>query len=189
MEVNILLRSWWSYLIRGILALVFGILFVSYPGATLKTFITIVGIFFLVDGLVNMIRSIVLIFGEGPWGWTMVWGILGLLLGAVLIRHTEFSLGVAAVFVGIWAVLVGIAEIAAAIDMPPMTGRGLLAVFGVISLIFGIVMLVWTAETVYAFMVLVGIYLFAAAIMDFIISGYVLFLQRKEKKGEEAEAA
>jgi len=188
MEVDILYRSWWSYVVRGILALIFGILFIAYPGATLKTFITILGIFLVIDGVVNVIRSIVFLFRKEVWGWTLVWGIFGLLIGAILIKHTEFTLAFVAILVGIWVIIMGIAEIAISIDMPPNSGRGFLAVFGVISLGFGIVILAWTAETVYAFMVILGIYLLFVALMDFIISVYAVRFQHKEKKGiEEAE--
>lgn len=188
MEVDILYRSWWSYIARGILALIFGILFIAYPGATLKTFITIVGIFLIIDGLVNVVRSIVFLFRKEPWGGTLVWGIVGLLLGAILINHTEFTLGFVAILLGIWVIIMGIAEIAVSIDMPPNSGRGFLAVFGVISLAFGIVILAWTAETVYALMVILGIYLLFMALMDFIISIYALRFQHKEEK-EIEEAA
>ena len=182
MEVDILYRSWWSYIVRGVLALIFGILFIAYPGATLKTFITILGIFLVIDGVVNVVRSIIFIFRKEPWGWTLVWGIVGLLLGSILIRHTEFTLGFVAILAGIWVIIMGIAEIAISIDMPPNSGRGFLAVFGVISLAFGIVILAWTAETVYALMVIIGIYLLFMALMDFIISIYALRFQHREKK-------
>jgi uncharacterized membrane protein HdeD (DUF308 family) len=182
MEDDILYRSWWSYVARGIIALIFGILFIAYPGATLKTFITILGIFLLIDGAVNVVRSIVFLFRKEQWGGTLIWGIVSLLLGLILVNHTEFTLGFVAVLVGIWVIIMGIAEIAIAIDMPPESGRGILAVFGVISLGFGIAILAWTAGTVYAFMVLLGIYLLVAAVLDFIIGIYVGRMQHKEKK-------
>ena len=182
MEVDILYRSWWAYVLRGVLALVFGILFIAYPGATLKTFITILGIFLVIDGVLNLIRSAVFIFRKEQWGWTLVWGIIGLLLGAILIKHTEFTLGFVAIIAGIWVIVMGIAEIAISIDMPPNSGRGFLAVFGVISLGFGIAILAWTAGTVYALMVVIAIYLFAMALLDFIISIYAVRFQHREKK-------
>ena len=182
MEVDILYRSWWSYVLRGVLALIFGILFIAYPGATLKTFITILGIFLLIDGAVNVIRSIVFVFRKEPWGWTLVWGIIGLLLGAIFISHTEFTLAFAAILAGIWVIVMGIAEIAMAVDMPPESGRGAVAVLGIISLGFGIAILAWTAGTVYSLMVVLGIYLLVVAILDFIIGIYVGRMQHKVKK-------
>ena len=54
--------------------------------------------------------------------------------------------------------------------------------FGLISIGFGIAILAWTAGTVYALMVLFGIYLLVIAVMDFIIGIYVGRIQHKEKK-------
>jgi len=188
MEIDIIERSWWSYVLRGVLALIFGILFIAYPGATLKTFVILLGIFLIIDGVVNLIRSLIFIFRKEPWGWTLVWGIVGLLLGLILVNHTDFTLGFVAILMGIWVVIMGVAELAMAFDMPPKSGRGVIAVLGVISLGFGIAILAWTAETVYALMVLFGIYLLVAAVMDFIIGIYVGRMQHKEKK-EMEEAA
>ncbi len=188
MEIDIIERSWWSYVLRGVLALIFGILFIAYPGATLRTFVILLGIFLIIDGVVNLIRSLIFIFRKEPWGWTLVWGIVGLLLGLILVNHTDFTLGFVAILMGIWVVIMGVAELAMAFDMPPESGRGVIAVLGVISLGFGIAILAWTAETVYALMVLFGIYLLVAAFMDFIIGIYVGRMQHKEKK-EMEEAA
>jgi uncharacterized membrane protein HdeD (DUF308 family) len=185
MDVDILYRSWWSYVLRGVLALIFGILFIAYPGSTLKTFITLIGVLLIIDGVVNLIRSIVFVFRKEPWGWTLVWGFVGLLIGLIFVNHTDFTLGFVAILIGIWVVIMGVAEIAMAFDMPPESGRGVVAVLGVISLGFGIVILAWTAGTVYTLMVLFGIYLLVAAVLDFIIGIYVGRMQHKEKKAIE----
>ena len=185
MEVDILYRSWWSYVLRGILALVFGILFLAYPGATLRTFIILIGVLLIIDGVINLIRSVVFVFRKEPWGWTLVWGMAGLLIGLIFVNHTDFTLGFVAILVGIWVIIMGVAEIAVAFDMPPESGRGALAVLGVISLGFGIAILAWTAGTVYALMVLFGIYLLVVAVMDFIIGIYVGRMQHKVKQEVE----
>ena len=185
MEVDILYRSWWSYVLRGILALVFGILFLAYPGATLRTFIILIGVLLIIDGVINLIRSVVFVFRKEPWGWTLVWGLVGLLIGLIFVNHTDFTLGFVAILVGIWVIIMSVAEIAVAFDMPPESGRGALAVLGVISLGFGIAILAWTAGTVYALMVLFGIYLLVVAVMDFIIGIYVGRMQHKVKQEVE----
>lgn len=182
MEVDIIYRSWWSYVLRGVLALVFGVLFIAYPGATLKAFVTILGIFLIIDGAVNIIRSIAFAARKEAWGWTLVWGAMGLAVGIVFINHTEFTLAVVAAFLGIWILIMGVAEVAMALDMPPESGRGFLAVLGIMSLGFGIAILAWTAATVYALMVVVGVYLLVAAVLDLVIGIYVGRLQRRGKK-------
>jgi uncharacterized membrane protein HdeD (DUF308 family) len=182
MEIEILRRSWWSYVLRGIAALIFGILFLAYPGATLRTFVVLLGVFLVIDGAINIIRSIIYIFQKEPWGWTLVWGLVGLLIGLIFINRTDFTLAFVAILAGIWVIVMGIAEIAIGIDLPPDSGRGFLIVFGVVSVGFGIAILAWTAGTVYALMVIIAIYLLVVAVMDFIIGIYVLFRGHKEKK-------
>jgi uncharacterized membrane protein HdeD (DUF308 family) len=191
MELDIFYRSWWSYMLGGLVALVFGILFLAYPGSTLKTFITILGILFLIDGIINVIRAIVLVLKKESWGHTLIWGIVGLLLGAILINHTEFTLGFVAIIAGIWLIVSGGAALALAFEMPAHSGKGILVVFGIISLGFGIAVLAWTASTLYTLMVVLGFYLIAAAIMDFTLGIYALRFQHREKKvlGESAEEA
>ena len=182
MEVDIIVRSWWSYVLRGMLALVFGVLFMAYPGKTLKAFVILLGIFFIIDGAVNLGRSAALAVRKGPWGLTLAWGLIGLLIGVLLLNHSEFTLAFTAVLAGMWVIIMGIAEVAVAIDMPPHSGRGFLAVLGMISLGFGIAILTWTASTVYALMVLLGIYLLAVAAMDMLIGIYVGRMQRALKR-------
>jgi uncharacterized membrane protein HdeD (DUF308 family) len=165
-----------------VLAFIFGILFLAYPGATLKTFITLLGVLLVIDGAINIIRSVVFVFRKEPWGWTLIWGFVGLLIGLLFINHTEFTLEFVAILFGIWVIIMGIAEIAAAVDMPPESGRGILGVFGVISLGFGIAILAWTAGTVYALMVIIAIYLLVVAVMDLVIGIYVGRMQHKVKK-------
>jgi len=182
MEVDILHGSWWTYVLRGVIALIFGILFLAYPSATLRTFAVLLGVLLIIDGVINLIRSIVFIFRKEAFGWTLVWGLVGLLIGLILINRTFEAIGFVAILVGIWVIVMGIAEIAVAFDMPPESGRGILGVFGLISIGFGIAILAWTAGTVYALMVLFGIYLLVIAVMDFIIGIYVGRIQHKEKK-------
>lgn len=178
LERGIILRNWWTYMLRGILALTFGVLFLAYPDATLRAFMVIAGIFLLADGCLNLARSLVLAMNGFPWGWTLVWGTAGLLLGAILVFHPDYTLAFVSALVGIWAIFIGLVEIAAAVDLPPLSGRGFLAAFGLISIAFGILMLAWTVETVYAFMVMVGVFLLARAVMNFVIGFHVLRLQR-----------
>src|SRR5450756_569535 len=122
-----------------------------------ETFIIIFGLFVLIDGLVNVVRSIVLANRKDRWGWTLVGGILGFLIGAIILSHQAFALDFVVILVGIWAVIMGIAELAIAFDMPPMSGRGLVGLSGVLSLIIGIIILVYPFGSVYALMVVLAI--------------------------------
>ena len=175
-------RSWWSFLLRGIIAIAFGIILLAYTGATVKNLTIIVGLFAMIDGIVNVVLSIVLATRKERWGWTLAWGLFGLLLGAIIISHPGVAVEVVAILAGIWAVVVGIAVLALAFDMPPMSGRGAVGVLGVLSIIIGIVILVYPFGSVYALSVLVAIYALIAGVFDLFLSFYVKRMQHKLSK-------
>jgi uncharacterized membrane protein HdeD (DUF308 family) len=181
-ETDLVMESWWSYLLKGIIAVFFGILLFSWPGATIKTLVIIVGLFAIIDGLVSVIRSFVMMARKERWGWTLAGGLIGFLLGAIILRHQEFALAIVVILVGLWIMLMGIVELAVAFDMPPKSGRGILAIFGVILLALGVIVLVYPFGSTYALMVVIGIYALIAGIFDIGFSFYAMAEQRKMTK-------
>jgi uncharacterized membrane protein HdeD (DUF308 family) len=175
-------RQWWSYLLRALVALVFAILLLSYPGATLKTLITILGILLIIEGLVDIVRAIILAARKERWGWALGGGCISLLIGAIFLAHTEFTLAFAAVLIGIWAIISGIVELSIAFDMPAETGRGILAVFGVITIAIGIVVVLYPYGTIYALMVVFSIYLLVQAGLNIVFAIYANKLQKHPEK-------
>ncbi|MHB8894259.1 MAG: HdeD family acid-resistance protein [Candidatus Geothermincolia bacterium] len=185
-EVDIITSSWWSFLIRGIIALAFGIVMIAYPTATAKTFFWIFGVFVLVYGLIDLIRGIVRLVKKEKWLGTFAWGAVGFVIGGIILGNlgqaTAGALWVMAILVGIWVIVLGVMELATAFDLPPDTGRGWIGVLGAISIIFGILILVWPFGSVYALMVLVGIYAIIAGLFDIFMSIFLPMRSRKVKK-------
>ncbi|MBN2168212.1 MAG: DUF308 domain-containing protein [Actinobacteria bacterium] len=185
-EIDVVVESWWSFLLRGLIALAFGIVMIAYPGATAKTFFWIFGVFVLAYGVVDIARGVYYLFKKEKWFATFAWGAVDFLIGGIILGHldkaTAGTLWVIALLVGIWVIVIGIFEVASAIDLPPTTGRGWLMVLGIVSIIFGILILVWPFGSIYALMVLIGIYAIIAGIMDIVMSIYVPMQTRKLKK-------
>ena len=185
-EVDIVTASWWSFLLRGLVALGFGILLISYPTATAKAFFWIFGIFVLLYGLIDVIRGVVHLFQKKKWFGTFAWGAISFVIGGVILgnldKATTVAVWVMAVLVGIWVLVLGVVEIATAMDLPPGTGRGWIAVLGGISIVFGILILVYPFGSVYALMFLLGIYAICAGIFDIIMSIWVPHKVRQLKK-------
>jgi uncharacterized membrane protein HdeD (DUF308 family) len=189
-EVDIVVGSWWSFLIRGIIALAFGVVMISYPSATAKTFFWIFGVFVLLYGLIDVIRGVVRLFKKEKWFGTFAWGAVGFVIGGIILGHLDKAtadfLWVMAILVGIWVIVLGIVELAGAFDLPPGTGRGWIGVLGAISMIFGIIILVYPFGSVYALMVIIGIYAIIAGIFDIVMSIYVPHVTRKLNKDLKA---
>jgi len=185
-EIDVVTASWWSFLIRGIIALAFGIVMIAYPSATAKTFFWIFGVFVLVYGLVDLIRGIVHLVKKEKWLTTFAWGAVGFIIGGIILGNLDHAtagfLWVMAILVGIWVIVLGVVELAGAFDLPPMSGRGWIGVLGAISIIFGIIILVYPFGSVYALMVLIGIYAIIAGLFDIFMSIYLPAKVRKLKK-------
>lgn len=184
-DVDVVAVSWWSFLLRGLIALAFGIVMIAYPSATAKAFFWIFGLFVLAYGLVDLIRGVVRLFKKEKWFATFAWGAVSFIIGGIILGHlnkaTAGLLWVMALLVGIWVIVLGVVELAAAFDLPPETGRGWIGILGVISFLFGILILVFPFESVYALMVVIGIYAIVAGLFDIVMSIYVPIKLRKLK--------
>lgn len=81
---------WWLVLIQGIAAIILGILLLSSPRMTTAILIQILGLYWLVDGVISIIR-IFLKNTEIHWGWLLARGILGIIAGVLVLQHPLWS--------------------------------------------------------------------------------------------------
>lgn len=79
---------WWAVLIEGIALLVLGILFLTNTAATTLIFVQILGIYWLIRGIFQLVSMFV---DKTMWGWKLFAGLLGVLAGIVVIQHPLYS--------------------------------------------------------------------------------------------------
>jgi uncharacterized membrane protein HdeD (DUF308 family) len=79
---------WWIVLLQGIAAVILGLLLLLEPGATIVSIVHVVGIYWLVSG----VMSIVSIFVDSEmWGWKLLSGVVGILAGLFIVQHPLWS--------------------------------------------------------------------------------------------------
>jgi uncharacterized membrane protein HdeD (DUF308 family) len=178
-EVYIGVRSWWSYLIAGLIAIAFGIILLAWPSSTVKVLAYTVGILALLQGIVEVIFAFVLLSKKEKMAWLLTSGLLSLFIGILLLTKTGFALTLVVVLIAVWSIIVGVVELVAGIEMPPKSGRGWVAVSGVLSIILGILLLTLTMETVYAIIVVLSIFLIAGGIVRLILAFYARKFQKE----------
>lgn len=133
-----LLRNWGWVVLRGVAAIVFGALTLAYPGLTLQVLVLLFGAFALVDGSFMLVSAIANRRGLPRWGVLAIGGLLGIAIGLVTLFIPAITAVALLGFIATWAVLMGIAEIAAAIRLrKEITGEWLLVVTGVLAVAFG----------------------------------------------------
>jgi uncharacterized membrane protein HdeD (DUF308 family) len=126
---------WWLILIEGIALLILGLLFLTNPASTTVIFIQVLGIYWLLKGIL----AIVAIFIDSTrWGWKLLIGILGIVAGLIILQHPLWSPLVVGstliIILGIEGLIMGVVEIIQAFQG---AGWGS-AILGVISIIIGI---------------------------------------------------
>jgi uncharacterized membrane protein HdeD (DUF308 family) len=142
--------AWWLVLLEGIVAAIIGLFLLTAPGATLFVLVQVLGIFWLVGGL---LRIISIFIDTSLWGWKLVGGVLGIVAGIVLLQHPLWSsVLVPAVYViilGIQGLIFGGVSLVLAFSGGGW-GAGIL---GALSLVFGLVLLfnVWIGVAVLPF--------------------------------------
>lgn len=179
-------RNWWVLLIRGVLAVVFGILALIYPAATLGVLVLFFGAYMLVDGVFSIITGLTAPRGYRGWGWQVIGGIAGVITGLL----TLFVPGMTAVFLLYlfiaWLIVTGIMQVISAIRLrEEISGEFFLITGGALSVVIAIYMLFDPAAGALAVAWLIGIY----AILFGVMMCVVAFRLRGVCKTFEAQTA
>lgn len=178
-EVYIGVKNWWSFLIRGIVAIAVGVILLLWPASTLRVLAMLIGILALLDGVVETVWALVLLSRKEKMGLVLARGLVSLLIGLLLLIRTGFAFALVVVLIAVWEIVTGFVEIAASFEMPPDSGRGLLGVSGALSIALGMLLLILPLETVYAIIVVLSIFLFVSGVVRIIEAFYALRLRKE----------
>jgi uncharacterized membrane protein HdeD (DUF308 family) len=153
-------RSWWAVIIRGIAALIFGILTFIYPIASLTVLILLFGAYVLVDGIFAIIASLRMPKQQNRYWWALlIEGCFGILAGILTFFMPGITALVLLYLIAAWAIVTGVFEIAAAIQLRrEIKGEWLLALGGLISIFFGFVLFFRPAAGALAITWMIGVY-------------------------------
>lgn len=145
--------------VRGVAAILFGLVALFWPGLTLVTLVYVFSAFLLVSGLIGMIMSIVTIRSNKYWFMDLLLSFLELGIGVYLIRHLTVTLATFILLVGISFVVRGVVEMVRAfVDSSAQGHRILVGLSGLISLVAGLVVLRQPVAGGIAFVWVLGLY-------------------------------
>src|SRR6267142_4348074 len=141
--LHALTKCWWLLLLRGIAAILFGILAFAWPGLTLVTLVLLYGAFALVDGVISLIAAFTGSAKPVPTWWLVVVGLLGIAAGIVTFAWPGITAILLVLFIGAWALVHGIFEIIGAIQLrKEIDNEWMLILSGVVSVLFGLIVLI-----------------------------------------------
>lgn len=156
--LDTLARNWWSLAFRGLVAVLFGLLTFFVPGITLVTLVLLFGAYALVDGIFNVMAF----FRERSHHWALlIEGLIGIMAGIVTFAWPAITAIVLLYVIAFWAILTGIFEIIAAIRLrKAIANEWILLLAGLLSLLFGALVLFAPVVGALAIVFWMGAYMF-----------------------------
>jgi uncharacterized membrane protein HdeD (DUF308 family) len=158
--LGLVTRDWWVFGIRGIAALVFGILAFISPETTLAALVILFGAYVLVDGVSLLVA---LVRGDAVarrHGWAVgIMGVLGIVAGVVTFASPGLTALSLLSVVAVWAIATGAFQVIAAIALRrELDNEFWLALGGVTSIVFGAVLVVFPGAGLLSLVWLVGLW-------------------------------
>jgi uncharacterized membrane protein HdeD (DUF308 family) len=177
---------WWALLVRGILAIAFGVVALVWPGITVWALVLLFGAYAAVDGVLSLYAAI---NGEGRrnrW-WLALEGVLGLAAAVVAIVWPGITALALLCVVAAWAFVTGIAEIAMAVELRrEITNEWAYVLLGAASIILAVALVVRPRAGIVAITWVIGVY---AIVIGVLLSMLSFRIRRLEKAVEQQRAA
>ena len=154
--VHLLARYWWALALRGVFAVLFGLFTFFMPGITLLTLVLLFGAYVLLDGIFEIAAAI----RSPSHHWALILeGIVGIIAGILTFTWPGITAMVLLYLVAFWAIFTGVLEIVAGIRLREvLTGEIWLILMGVLSLLFGLFILIFPSAGALALLFWIGAY-------------------------------
>jgi len=158
-------RNWWLVALSGALAVLFGVAAFVWPGMTFEVLVLLFGAYAFVDGIVWLGFGLLAAGSEERWWPLVLGGIVGIATG-VLTFAQPATMGLALVYVvGAWAIVTGLLTIVAAVRLrDAISNEWLMGFSGVLSIIFGVLVLAQPNAGALTLVFLFGFYAILAGI-------------------------
>jgi len=139
---EVLADSWWAVGLRGIMGILFGLICLLTPAIAIEVFVILFAAYMLVDGVFAIASGIKAARNGERWGLLILEGIVDLAAGAVAVLWPAITLVALIWLVAVWAIVSGALMLGAAFTLKLDHGRWWLALGGIASLIFGILLVI-----------------------------------------------
>lgn len=169
-------KNWWLFLLRGLAAIMFGVLSLIWPGLSLVTLVLLFGAYALVDGVCAIMAALFGRVALAPRWWLAIVGLLGIAAGIVTFMWPGITAIILLFFIAGWAIASGIFQIIGAVQLrKEIQNEWLLIINGALSVLFGILMFLMPAAGALALIWLIGAY---AILYGLLMLGFALRLRK-----------
>jgi Uncharacterized conserved protein len=138
----LLAQNWWAVALRGVFAIIFALIALFVPGATILSLVLFFSAYMLVDGVITIVAAVRAASQHQRWGLLIFEGIVDIAVGIIAFIWPGLTVVFFVTLLAVWSLITGILEIVAAFKLNPAYGRGWLIFSGIVSILFGIALLV-----------------------------------------------
>ena len=158
MLLETLAKNWWAVALRGVCAILFGVIALAWPGVTLGLFVLLFGVFALADGLFALAAAFA--GGSGkPWWALVLKSIVSFSAAAVTFLLPGITALALLFVIALWAIAIGLMEIMVAIRLrKEIKGEIFLVLSGALSVLFGTLLIARPGEGALALTWMIGGY-------------------------------
>lgn len=134
-------RNWWAVVLRGVIAIIFGVIALFWPQVTILSLVIVFAAYALVDGVLSIIASVRAMASHERWALLLLEGIVDIIAAAVAVAWPGMTVIVFVYILAAWAIVTGILALGTGFRLHVNHGRWWLIIGGLISVIYGILLL------------------------------------------------
>jgi uncharacterized membrane protein HdeD (DUF308 family) len=139
---TLLARNWWAIALRGLVAILFGVIALFVPGAVLLTLALLFAAYLLVDGVLGIIAAVRAASHHERWGLLLAEGVVNIVVGVIAAMFPAAAVLGFVLLVAAWALITGVLMVVAAFRLHSSHGRWWLFFAGIVSVVWGVLLVV-----------------------------------------------
>jgi len=156
---SIFTKNWWVFALRGLFAIIFGVLALVLPEITLISLVLMFGVFALLDGILDLVVGFATTSTNKRWWAKILEGLLGIGVALLTFIWPNITAIVLLYFIAAWSVIMGFMEIIAGIQIrKEIEDEWRMILSGAISVLFGIVLFIYPGASAISMVWLIGIF-------------------------------
>ena len=168
---DVFVRNWPLVALRGVAAVLFGLITMFQPGIGLAALVLLFGAYALADGVLGVVLVIMHRNGERHWAAMLIGSILSIAAGILTFIFPGLTALSLLFLIAAWSIVTGVAEIVTAVRLRKViTGEWLLVLAGVLSVAFGVLLALFPGPGALAVVLWIGAYAFVVGILLIVLA-------------------
>lgn len=178
--LSLLSRHWWILALRGLLAVVFGVLALAWPSTAVRVLVILFAIYALVDGLFSLLSALARRPRRGGWWLLLIEAVAGIAAGVLAFIWPEVTALALLYLIAAWAILTGVMELVAAMRLrKQVEGEWILGLAGVVSIVIGLLLALRPDSGLILMVWFVGAFAILFGVLLIVLSVQLRSLRRK----------